>query len=158
MLAKNIKNNLIDYTTSKIVIDNITTRYKKLEEDLSYMAADLRSIATSAKNSGNTTIIASSSKLKFLENYGFNVITLDDNSITEATLKSNFKSERYKDIYLCNGDIKSDLINELEKDYKANVINVNMMYTLTDNEVTSGEDYLTIMNDFLENIRNTALR
>ena len=32
-----------------------------------------------------------------------------------------------------------------------------MMYTLTDKEVEDNEDYLTIMKDFIENIRNTAL-
>lgn len=157
MLAKNIKNNLIDYTTSKTVSDNINKRYKALEETLSYMDADLRNIAATAIMDGNPTIVASSNKLKYLEMYGFNVIVLNDDSNTEATIKSNFKAKRYKDIYLCDTDEKTDLIAELESTYDANIINVKMMYTLTDTEKSMGEDYLTIMNDFIENIRNTAL-
>lgn len=156
MLAKNIKNNLIDYTTSKTVIDSIEVKYKELEETLSYMDADLRNIASTAVMDGNNKLVVSSNKLKFLENYGFEVVVLDEN-VASATIKSNFKNEKYKDIYLCSTDTKGELITELEKSYKANVINVNMLYTLTDSEATSGENYITLMSDFVENIRNTAL-
>ena len=157
MLAKNIKNNLIDYTTSKTIAETIENKYKELEETLSYMDADLRSIASNAAKEGTNSIVVSSNKLKFLENYGFNVVVLNDESVTDATIKSNFNSKRYKDIYLCDNDEKTDLIAELEEKYNAQVINVKTMYTLTDKEVADGEDYLTIMKDFIENIRNTAL-
>ncbi len=157
MLAKNIKNNLVDYTTSKLVIDNIEANYKELEETLSYMDADLRNIANMASKDGNTTLVVSSNKLKFLEKYGFNVVVLDSDAVAEATIKSNFKNEKYKDIYLCSSDEKSDLIKELESNYNANIINVNMLYTLKDEEVNNNENYLTIMQAFIEDIRNTTL-
>ncbi|MCM1053770.1 MAG: metal ABC transporter substrate-binding protein [Ruminococcus sp.] len=156
MLAKNIKNNLIDYTTSKTVIDKIENKYKELEETLSYLDADLRSIASSANFDGNPVLIASSNKLKFLEKYGFQVLVID-NDISEANLKSNFRNQKYKDIYLCGNDAKTELINELEESYKANIINVNMLYTLSDNEVATNENYVTLMEEFIENIRNTTL-
>ena len=157
MLAKNIKNNLIEYTTSKTVIDTIENKYKELEEELSYMDADLRNIANSANFDGNSILVVSSNKLKFLENYGFEVIVLNSDNINPTSVKSNFKNENYKDIYLCNTDEKSELITELEKDYKANIINVNVMQTLTDGDVASNENYLTIMQNFIDKIRNTAL-
>lgn len=157
MLAKNIKDNLVEYTTSKTVVEAIEKKYLELEETLSYMDAELRSIASSAIMDGNYTLVVSSNKLKFLENYGFNVIVLDSDSINEVTIKSNFKSENYKDIYLCDIDTKSELITELESKYKANIIKVNTLYTLTDTEVAANENYLTIMNDLISNIRNTAL-
>ncbi|MBE6154999.1 MAG: zinc ABC transporter substrate-binding protein [Firmicutes bacterium] len=157
MLAKNIKNNLIDYTTSRVIKDSIETKYKELEETLSYMDAELRSIASTAKTDGNPVLVVSSNKLKFLENYGFEVMVLDNENISSSTIKSNFKNEKYKNIFLCSTDIKNDLISELEKSYKANVINVNMLYTLTDTEAINNENYETIMNIFIDNIRNTAL-
>ena len=157
MLAKNIKNNLSDYVTSKIVKDDLENKYDDLAETLSFMDADLRNIAKQAKNDGNSTIIASSNKLKFLENYGFSVIVLSDNSVQEANIKSNFKSGKYKDIYLCSTDSESEFIKDLKDNYNAKIINVNMMYTLTNEQITANEDYLTIMHDFIENIRNTAL-
>lgn len=157
MLAKNIKNNLLDYTTSKVVSDNIETKYKELEETLSYMDADLRNIASLAVMDGNPILIVSSNKLKFLENYGFELIVLDNESLNTATIKSNFKNGNYKDIYLCSTDTKSEFITELETNYKANIINVNMLYTLTDSEAANNENYETIMNTLIDNIRNTAL-
>ncbi len=157
MLAKNIKDNLIEYTTSKTVVEVINKKYLELEETLSYMDAELRSIASSAVMDGNYTLVASSNKLKFLENYGFNVIVLDNDSANETTIKTNFKSEKYKDIYLCDTDTKSELITELESKYKANIIKVNTLYTLTDAEVAGNENYLSIMNELISSIRNTAL-
>jgi len=157
MLAKNIKNNLIDYTTSKVIKDSIENKYKELEETLSYMDAELRSIASAAKSDGNPVLVVSSNKLKYLENYGFEVMVLDNENISSSTIKSNFKNEKHKNIFLCSTDIKTDLISELEKSYKANIINVNMLHTLTDNEAANNDNYETIMNTFIDNIRNTAL-
>lgn len=157
MLAKNIKNNLIDYTTSKSIIESIEKKYQELEETLSYMDADLRNIASSAVMEGNYTLVVSSSKLKFLEHYGFDVLVLDNDNLNESSLISSFKNKKYKDIYLCSTDSKSDFITELESKYNANIINVNMLSTLTDELVMSNDNYLTIMQEFIENIRNTAL-
>ena len=153
MLAKNIKNNLIDYTTSKIVIDNIESKYNELQQTLSYMDATLRNIANSA---ASKDIVVSSSKLKFLENYGFNVIVLADEDYS-TSIESNFKNEKYKDIYMCSSDEETELIKNLKDKYKANIINVEMMYTLSDEEVLNNDNYLTIMQTFIDNIRNTAL-
>lgn len=157
MLAKNIKNNLIEYTTSKVTKETIEKNFNELEERLSYMDADLRSIATSAKTEGNSLIVTSSSKLNFLKKYGFEVLNLDNSNINENTIKSNFKNENYKDIYLCSTDTKTDLIKDLETNYGANIIIVKTMETLTDDEVASKENYETIMNNFIENIRSTTL-
>lgn len=157
MLAKNIKNNLIEYTTSKVTKEEIEKNFNALEERISYMDADLRSIATSASNEGNNLIVTSSSKLNFLKKYGFEILNLSSSSINENTIKSNFKNENYKNIYLCNSDIKSEIISDLETNYGANIIIVNTMETLTDNEVANKENYETIMNTFIENIRNTTL-
>lgn len=157
MLAKNIKNNLIEYTTSKVTKETIEKNFNELEERLSYMDADLRSIATSAKTEGNSLIVTSSSKLNFLKKYGFEVLNLDNSNINENTIKSNFKNENYKDIYLCSTDTKTDLIKDLETNYGANIIMVKTMETLTDDEVASKENYETIMNNFIENIRSTTL-
>ncbi len=157
MFAKNIKNYLIEYTTSKTVIDSIEKNYRELEEKLSFMDAELRDIASTAVFDGNYTLVVSSSKLRFLEKYGFEVIVLDSKELNTTSIKSNFKNSKYKDIYLCNTDPKTDLIKQLESEYKANIITVNTLTTLSDNEVQNNEDYLTIMTSLIDNIRNTAL-
>lgn len=156
MLAKNIKNNLVDYTNSTVLIESIEDRYNELEETLSFMDAELRSVATEARSEGNPTIVVSSSKLAFLENYGFDVILLDGD-INEDSIIDAVDEGTITDIYLCDVDEKTELITNLEENYEANIIQVDTMYTLTDEEASNNETYLTIMRDFIDQIRNTTL-
>lgn len=156
MLAKNIRNNLVDYTTSTVTVEAIEQKYEEIEETLSFMDAELRSVATDAKKDGTSTLIVSSSKLAFLENYGFNVIILNGD-INEDSLKNAFDEGTYTDVYLCDTDEKTEFITSLEEDYEANIISVDTLYTLSDDEANNNENYLTIMRDFIDHIRNTTL-
>lgn len=156
MLAKNIRNNLMDYTTSTFLSEAINERYDELEVTLSFMDAELRSVATEARSDGNPTIVVSSRKLAFLRNYGFDVVILNEESNGEA-IQEAFDDGTYTDFYLCDTDEKTDFISSLESDYDANIISVDTMYTLTDEEANNNETYLTIMRDFIDNIRNTTL-
>ena len=156
MLAKNIRNNLVDYTTSTVTVEAIEQKYEEIEETLSFMDAELRSVATDAKKDGTSTLVVSSSKLAFLENYGFNVIVLNGD-ISEDSLKNAFDEGTYTDIYLCDTDEKTEFITSLEEDYEANIISVDTLYTLSDEEANNNENYLTIMRDFIDHIRNTTL-
>ena len=155
MLAKNIKNNLLDYTTSTVLKENIEDRYKEIEEELSFMDAELRSVAMEAKSDGNATLVVSSNKLLFLENYGFQVIVLGDEE--NESISELFDDGDVSDIYLCDIDQKNDFITSLESEYDANIINVDTMYTLTEEEASGNKTYLTIMKEFIDNIRNTTL-
>lgn len=155
MLAKNIKNNLIDYTTSTVLKEAIEDRYREIEEELSFMDAELRSVATEAKSEGNATLVVSSNKLLFLANYGFQVIVLGDE--VNESISELFDDGDVSDIYLCDTDQKNEFITSLESEYDANIINVDTMYTLTDEEASGNATYLTIMRSFIDNIRNTTL-
>lgn len=156
MLARNIKENLLKYTKSKVVSESIETKFKELEETLSYMDADLRNIAKEASNVDKQTLIVSSDKLKFLSKYGFDVIVLGDKNTSEATLKANFKNNKYKNILYCNTDSETDLIKDLKTNYNANIINVDVMYTLSAEDELNRNNYITIMEEFIDNIRNTT--
>ena len=156
MLAKNIRDNFIDYTNSTVLIESIEARYAEIEETLSFMDAELRSVATEARSDGNPTIDVSSRKLAFWRNYGFDVVILNEDSNGEA-IQEAFDDGTYTDFYLCDTDEKTDFISSLESEYDANIINVDTMYTLTDEEANNNETYLTIMRDFIDNIRNTTL-
>ena len=95
MLAKNIRDNFIDYTNSTVLIESIEARYAEIEETLSFMDAELRSVATEAKSDGNPTLVVSSNKLAFLENYGFNIISLDGD-ISEESIEDVLKELGYE--------------------------------------------------------------
>ena len=91
----------------------------------------------------------------FLENYGFQVIVLGDEE--NESISELFDDGDVSDIYLCDIDQKNDFITSLESEYDANIINVDTMYTLTDEEASGNKTYLTIMREFIDNIRNTTL-
>jgi len=160
MLASTTKNNLIDIIENKYLVETIEKNYNVLEEQLSIMDAELRTIASSSNKNSNELIV-SSNVFKFLENYGFKVISLEDeeNLSTNnlATIKGNFKSKKYTSIFVRSDEEKSDLVKDLIDNYDVKVIEVNTMNTLTDENVNNKETYFSIMENFLENIRNVTL-
>lgn len=155
MLATNIKDNLSEQINSKYAVEEITNNYKKLEEELSIMDANIRTIAKEAKARGKSTIIASTTTFKFLENYGFTVLSLEDyqaNSASLTTLKNNFKSGTYKYLLVENTETTNDIISEMTSAGASSVI-VNMMNTLTEENRKNNDTYFTIMNNFINNLK-----
>ena len=157
MLATNIKTNLEEQVGSKYTNEEITKKYNELKEKLSILDAELRSSAKKAKEKGKNTIVVSSNVFKFLEDYGFQIISLEDyqiNSATLNTLKSQFSSGIYKYILVENTEAVNDVISEMIKDAQAKTIVVNMMNTLTEENRRNNDTYFTIINDFINNIKN----
>lgn len=150
MLAKNIKDNLTNYLTSKYIIEQVDNNYSDFEEKISLMDANLRSIASQADD--KNTIVTNSSTLNFLKDYGFNVISLqDEDNLKEIRLnniKNKFKSGKYKYILCIDKEINNDVITDLVDNYKAQTIIVDSL-TLSLDE----DDYFNIMNKFIENIK-----
>jgi len=156
MLAKNIKDYLKEYLDSKIIVNYVDQKYEDLAEILSLKDAELRSIGKEAKEKGTNTIVVSDNVFKFLENYDFNVVSLDEETLTEGTLNSirnNFKKENYNTILVLDNNY-TDNINSIINDYKAKAIDVKSMINV-DSDNT--DDYLTVMQDLIDNIRNICL-
>lgn len=151
MLAKNIKDNLQNYLTSKYIIDQIDKKYNDFEEKISIMDANIRSIANDAKNNNKETIVVSNNGLNYLQNYGFNIIDLsDENNLKENKLnniKSKFDNSKYTYILCADFDKENDTIKDLVNNHKAKLIEVN---TLT---ISLDDDYFNIMTSFVEDIK-----
>lgn len=163
MLAKNTKENLIEYANNKYLAEEILENYKDLEEKISIMDADLRSIATTAaKENKSTTLVVSSNMFKYLEGYGFEIISLEDETnLTENnlnSLKSKFKNNTYNKIIMSSTDERTDLINSLVEDYKATVYEVDTMMTLSEENKANNNNYLSIIQDYINNIRSIILK
>ena len=155
MLATNIKDNLEEQVGTKYINEEIEKNYDTLEEDLSIMDANIRAIAKDAKDHGHSTIVASTSVFKFLEDYGFTVISLEEYQLSSAsltTLQNNFKSGTYKYLLVENTETTNDLINQITNNGGEAVV-VNMMNTLTEEDRKNNETYFTIMNDFITDLR-----
>ena len=155
MLAKNIKDYLIEYLESTTIIDYVKAKYAELSEILSLKDADLRAIGKEARENGTNTLIVSNDVFKFLENYGFEIISLDENTLTESTFNSireEFDDGTYDTLIILD-DNYTDNINSIIEDYEANTISVKSMASFED----GSNDYLTNMQQFIDDIRNLSL-
>lgn len=157
MLATTIKNNLQKSIENKYIVEEIESKYKELAETLSLMDAELRSIAKKAQENNRATIIASSNVFKYLNNYGFHVITLEDYENNLNFMKNNFYNKNYKTLFIKNTEEKTEFMTSLENEYGAKIISVNTMTTLTVEEKNNNETYLTIMKNYLEELKNATL-
>lgn len=157
MLATNIKDNLIQSMGSKFITDEINTNYKALEETLSLKDAELRSIGKLAQEKGKSTLITSSSLFHFLEDYGFQIISLEEqNEDSINILKKNFKNGTYKYFFYKNTEAITNNMTEL-KNNGVTFVSVNTMTTLNDTNRKNNDNYLTIMQEFIESIKDAVL-
>lgn len=155
MLAKNIRDYLIEYLESTTIINYVQEKYNELAEILSLKDADLRAIGKEADEKGTNTIIVSNDVFGYLENYGFEVISLDDESITESTLNSirdAFNKGTYDTIIVLDNNY-TDNINAIIEDYDVNIIDVSSMTSYEE----GSSDYITAMQTFIDNLRNLCL-
>lgn len=158
MIASNIRTNLENYIGSKFVNEEIAKNYRSLEETLSISDAELRNIANTSLSKGKNFIVASSNTFHFLEDYGFQVTTLEDNTNENGfnILKKNFKNGTYKYFFIKDTEEMNDQINEL-KNNGATLVTINTMMTLKDENRKNNDTYLTIMKEFLEQIKEAVL-
>lgn len=158
MLANTIKNDLEELSSSKYAAEEIEQNYTKLEEDLTTLDAELRNIARAAKNTNSETIVIAYDSLGFLERYGFNVINISSESNITSSIKNKFKNKTYTKIFVADKNKVSDSVKDLVDNYKVELIEINMMHTLTDQERSNKDNYLTIMNDFITKLSNVVLK
>ena len=156
MLAKNIKDNLIEYLQSKYIIDSIEQNYAKLSENLSLMDADLQAIGKDAIENGTNTLIVNDDLFYYLQNYGFKIISLDPDTVTETTLnniENSFNKKTYDTIIVLDNNISEELNNIITK-YGINIINVSSMIDEDENEQT----YEELMQVFIDALRNLTVK
>lgn len=158
MLAKNIKDTLTDYLDNAIKEENINNKYDELYANVSWIDAELRNIAKESEDAGNNTLVVANNTLKFLENYGFIVVSIDDivasgseNALDD--LKSKFKNSKYTTILKLKDDKTTELIDELVSSYKAKVVDINDI--VANSDVSS--DYVSIQYENINVIRNIFL-
>jgi len=155
MLAKNIKNSLNEYLDNAIKEEVVNDKYDELYEKVSWVDAELRNIAKDAKDDGDNTLVVSSNVFKFLENYGYNIISLEDietsgseNAIND--IKSKFKDSKYTEIIKLNSEDDTELMNELKTKYKATIYGINNIVTNSD----TASDYVSIQYENIAIIRD----
>lgn len=153
MLAQNIKNSLIEYTSSTILKQEIIDNYEKLKLIISEYDAELKVIAESTSN---PTIIAGNDVFKFLEKYGYKVLAIEENDLFNASelteAKNNINTKLNTYVFILSTDEENENTKELVAN-GAKVVKIPSMINLTDEEYKEGYDYEQMMETFIEAIK-----
>jgi len=155
MLVKNIKSTLNEYLDNSFKEEDVNKKYDEIYENVSWVDAELRNVARTAKDNENNTIVISDNIFKYLETYGFNVISLEDieNSGSENAIndiKSKFKNSTYTKILTLDNSENIELVNELNSKYKAKIVSLNDIITNSD----TASDYVSIQYENIAVIRD----
>lgn len=155
MLVKNIRNSLNEYLDNSFKKDDVNKKYDELYENVSWIDAELRNISRDAIDNDNNTIVVSSNIFKYLESYGFNIISLEEietsgseNAIND--IKAKFKNSTYTKILKLNSEEDTELMTELKEKNKASIVTLNDLITNSD----TASDYISIQYENIAVIRD----
>ncbi len=159
MMARNVKESLIDYEENVYIKEDIDEKYKELKITISEMDVNLTMIG---KNASHNHIVVANDVLSFLSKYNIEVISLDSNNSnydrnykTASTLASD-KDILY--VYKLKGSQLSDSLNNLVDTYELEVIEIDTMINLTEDQRKNGENYVSIMNDNIDKLKRELLK
>lgn len=154
MITQNIKNSLLDYIDNKYIKEEISENYENLKVDISEIDAELKRIS---ENATSKTIVVTNHIFKFLEKYGFEVISIeDDGNLSNSTIekvKSLISDGTIKYILMKQGETINETVASLTSGGKAETISMKTMTTLNDEQRKNKENYLTIMTENVEAIK-----
>lgn len=153
MLAQNIKDSLLSYTNSTILKQEINDAYEELKLNISMLDANIKVIA---ENANNKTIIVGNDLFKFLEKYGYNVLSFDESKNKKSdyqeakNLVSN-KSNSY--VFVLEKSVNDENVAKL-KNAGASIVSIKSLKSLTQDEINDGYDYLQYMNTFIDDLKS----
>lgn len=154
MLAQNIKSGFDDYITDPYLQEDIEEKYNELNLKVSELDVDFKN---SSDNAVNKTIVVSNNLFEYLEKYGFNVISLEnDGTLTQKTIdeaKDLINDGTIEYIFLKNGEEQNDTIKQLVSDTNVKTETLHTLDNLTEEERDSNKDYFTIMKENIEKLR-----
>lgn len=151
-IANNIKNGFEEYINGKYLTNEINENYDKLKIELTSLDGKFYS---SVKNAKTDYIIVTDNAFKFLEKYGLNVISLDEDTITQKDIskaKELLNDGTCKYIFTKYKEELSDTVNEIIKDDNVETLEFYTMTNLHDLNI-SKNNYIVLMNDNLENLK-----
>lgn len=153
MLAQNIKDSLLSYTNSTILKQEINDAYEELKLNISMLDANIKVIA---ENASNKTIIVGNDLFKFLEKYGYNVLSIDESKNKKSdyqeakNLVSN-KSNSY--VFVLEKSVNDENVAKL-KNAGASIVSIKSLKSLNQDEINDGYDYLQYMNTFIDDLKS----
>lgn len=154
MMTSNVKNGLKDFITNSNISDSVDQKYEELKLTMSELDAELKIVAESTSNK---RIITADNAFKFLEKYGFEVISIsssDENSNTNISKAKNYFSAKTNSyLFKLSDTEENDTIKSLVSS-GATIVNVPNMYTLTEEQRKNNVDYVSLIKNFIESIKS----
>lgn len=148
MIAQNIKNELENYISNPYIIEEINNQYDLLKVDISEIETELK---RTADNSKDKRIITIDESLSFLEKYGFTVINLIENGENKENnielAKSLLKNGSLNYIFIYENNKYEKLVNSIINSSGGKTSKYKIMETITEDNVDSNDDYLSIMRE-----------
>ena len=150
MMAQNVRIGLEEYISSTYLQKEVEAAYEALKITLSELDADYR---LTIESTDNHTIVVANSALKFLEKFGLEVYCIDSDATdkTISDVENLIKDEEISYIYSFKEEELSDKAQKLVDAYSSvKVEELHKLDNLSDDERSEKEDYLSIMNDNLD--------
>lgn len=156
MITQNIKNGLQEYITNSYLEKEIDTKYEKIKVSLSELDAELK---RTAENATRKILVVNSDSLKFLEKYGFTIISLDHTNtpVSERIISdvmNKIENNEIRHLFLLENKENSTAINQIIEQTNIETYTFRKLDSITDQERDERSDYFSIMNNNIELLRN----
>ncbi len=160
MLAQNIKIGLSQYIDSSYLIKGVEEKYEELSLKLSELDADYK---LTCDNAPSKTIVTSTKKLNYLKNYGYNVISLDDDNtaLSKSLVEVNDMIEKGAINYIYsleNVTLSKEAQDILDNNKKVTEIKLRKLDMVTAEDRDNSDDYFSLMNRNLEEIKKETYK
>ncbi len=156
MMTQNIKNGLQEYMTNSYLEKEIDKKYEEIKVTLSELDANLK---LTAENASRKKIVVNSDSLKYLEKYGFEVISLDstNEAVSDKTISSTIDSitnGEIKHIFLLENNDNSDAVKQVIDKTNVETYTFRRLDNIKEEDRDENNDYFTIMNSNIELLRD----
>ena len=154
ILARNIRDGLKEYVNSSLIEKDIDKNYEQLKINVSNIDVELKEMG---ENAPKKTLIVQSNDLLFLSKYSLNILSLDDSTITDkiySDVEDAIENDDIKYIYLLDGEEENDSVKKLKEEFEnIEVIYLNPINNISSTDKNDGIDYITLMNDNIDKIK-----
>lgn len=154
MMAQNVKNGFKEYVVNSYIKKEIDNNYEKLKIEVSEIDAELNLIA---KNSSVKSVVVADDLLLFLEKYGLNVLSLEENNNLTAKRIDDIEkliiSGKIKYIFINNNDAINDTVKRLIEKYNISTISFKTGSNLSEAERAEKVDFIKIMKENVESLK-----
>jgi len=154
MLAQNIKSGFNEYIDDPYLMEEIQKNYDKLNINVSALDVEFDE---ASQHASNKSIVVSNDVFKFLEKYGFNVISLEENENLNAKIISDAKklinAGTIQYIFIKDNEELNTTVKNIVDSTGVETVSLHSLSILSEEDRKNELDYISIMKSNIEKIR-----